>query len=210
MPGPAGKSIYVVDDDEGFRALACAVLESAGYRVREFDSGERVLEAAGSEPPSLVVLDVNLPGVNGYEVCRELRDAHAAAIAIVFVSGERTEAFDRSTGILIGGDDYLSKPVDPSEFVARVRRLVSPPGPAIGENGDGATVTDSLTPREGEILDLLAKGDSQDDIAALLVISPRTVATHIQHILEKLGVRSRAAAVAVALRGHRLQSPEHR
>jgi two-component system response regulator TtrR len=193
-----GRRIYVVDDDRGFRSFVAAVLERAGYAVREFETGESALSAAADEQPAAVVLDVSLPGLNGYEVCRQLRELHGHAVPILFVSGERTEGLDVAAGLLIGADDYLVKPVDPGELVARVRRLAAPPSP----NDGGGSKNDrlaALTQREREILDLLAEGYRQEEIASKLVISSRTVATHIQRILGKLDVRSRAQAVALAL-----------
>jgi DNA-binding NarL/FixJ family response regulator len=188
--------IFVVDDDDGFRSFIVELLENAGYQTDDFASGSLVLAAAISMQPAAVVLDVQLADLNGYEVCRELRDRHGDAITIIFVSGERMDPLDRTAGLLLGADDYLVKPVDPGEFIARVRRLVDPqPIEASVTNG-----LDSLTKREHEILDLLAEGHQQDEIASELVISPKTVATHIQHILGKLDVRSRAQAVAVVLR----------
>jgi DNA-binding NarL/FixJ family response regulator len=117
------------------------------------------------------------------------------------VSGTRTEAFDRAAGILLGADDYMVKPVDAGELVARVWRLTA------RANGHREPVTngsqrrlDVLSARERQVLDLLAEGSDQDQIANALYISPKTVATHIQRILTKLGVRSRTQAVALALR----------
>jgi DNA-binding NarL/FixJ family response regulator len=192
----------VVDDNDDFRSFVCEVLESVGYPTIELASGATVLSTVARERPAGVLLDVRLPGLNGYEVCRELRNLYGRSIAIVFVSGERTEAFDRAAGLLIGADDYLAKPVDPSELIARLMRLVDRPR----SNGDGPRSNgklDALTRRENEVLDLLAQGLGQEEIADRLVISPKTVATHIQRILSKLEVRSRAQAVSLALREER-------
>ena len=98
---------------------------------------------------------------------------------------------DRIAGLLIGADDYLVKPIAPDELLIRIRALVGR-APAAARNG--------LTPREQEVLTLLADGLSQAAIAGVLVIAPKTVATHIERILEKLGVHSRAEAVAAAYR----------
>jgi len=188
--------IFVVDDDDGFRSYVVELLENAGYRTDEFASGSLVLAAATAEQPAAVVLDVQLPELNGYEVLRELRDKYRDAVPIIFMSGERMDPLDRTAGLLLGADDYVVKPVDPGEFIARVRRLVDPhPIEAGSTNG-----LESLTKRENEVLELLAQGHPQDEIARELVISPKTVATHIQRILGKLEVRSRAQAVSVALR----------
>jgi len=96
----------------------------------------------------------------------------------------------------------LVKPVDPGELIARVIRLLD----RTPSNGDAASPNgklESLTQRENEVLDLLAEGLTQEEIADRLVISPKTAATHIQRILSKLGVRSRAQAVALVLREER-------
>jgi DNA-binding NarL/FixJ family response regulator len=188
--------IFVVDDDDAFRSYVVDNLENAGYRTEQFARGTLVLAAAAAEQPAAVVLDVQLPDLNGYEVCRELRDMYGDAIRVIFVSGERMEALDRTAGLLLGADDYVVKPVDPGELLARIRRLVEP---AESLETSSANGLDSLTKREHEVLDLLAEGHPQDEIAAELVISPKTVSTHIQRILGKLEVRSRAQAVAVAL-----------
>ncbi len=188
--------VLVVDDDEDFRALVRALLEHVGYRVEQAESGEDALKLIEADAPALVILDIRLPGLNGYEVCRRIRDRFDGEVAIVFVSGNRTESYDRSAGLLIGADDYIVKPFDASEFVARLRRLA--PLNDLRENGNGSRIA-RLTPRELEVLRLLAEGHDQDDIAEQLVISPKTVSTHIQRILGKLEVRSRAQAVALAL-----------
>jgi two-component system nitrate/nitrite response regulator NarL len=143
--------------------------------------------------PRLIVLDVHLPEICGYEVCRELRDEFGAGLPVIFVSAERTEPSDRIAGLLVGADEYLAKPVASDEFLARVRVLLRRSGPAIAS-------ASALTARELEILRLLADGLTTPDIARHLFISRKTVGTHIEHILAKLGVHSRTEAVALAYR----------
>lgn len=193
--------VLVVDDDKGFRALARRLLERAGFLVAEAADAEQALASAGETPPSLVLLDVRLPHVSGYELYRELRDRLGEALPIIFVSGERTDPYDRVAGLLLGADDYLLKPFDPDELVARVRRSLRPRTNGVSHAepaSDDATA--DLTPREREVLALVAQGRSSAQIANELVISPRTVGTHIQHILAKLGVENRTQAAAVAHR----------
>jgi two-component system, NarL family, nitrate/nitrite response regulator NarL len=192
--------ILIVDDDAAFRELVRSLLSRLDCAVVEAADGYDALKAAREEQPSLVLLDVDVPGISGYEVCRELRDVYGEDLAIIFVSGRRREQLDLVAGLLIGADDYLVKPFEAAELLARVRRHLSRAPRSL--NGNAA----SLTPREQEILDLLATGLDQRAIAERLVISPKTVATHIQRILGKLGVRSRAQAVAYAHR-HGLVDP---
>jgi DNA-binding NarL/FixJ family response regulator len=185
--------ILVVDDDRGMRLLVRDVLARAGFDVTAVADGDDALLAFGAKRPDVVVLDVNLPRVSGYELCRRFKEADPS-VRVLFLSGERTEWFDRVAGLLLGGDDYAVKPFDPGELVARVGALLARPAPPVPER------MASLTRRELQVLRLLAAGRTQREIAGELVISPRTVGTHIEHILEKLGVRSRAQAVALAYR----------
>jgi DNA-binding NarL/FixJ family response regulator len=192
--------ILIVDDDANYRAFVSSILQRVGYQTSEASSGEDALTAARAERPSCVLLDVLLPGVTGYEVCRELRDEHGDTLAIIFVTGERTDPGDRVAGLLLGADDYVVKPFDPDELLARVRRMIVRSSLVGRRNGDLARNLFDLTKREREILAMLADGLSQKAIAEDLVISPTTVATHIQRTLVKLGAHSRAQAVAIAHR----------
>lgn len=185
--------ILVVDDDPGAGEAISTLLEGAGLETRLAASGEEALAVARDERPQMVLLDVRLPGVSGYEVLRELRDQFGQSLPIMFVSGERVEPFDRVAGLQLGADDYLVKPFAPDELIARVRRLL------VRSASDGReTIQARLTRREREVLRLLASGRAQPEIAEQLVISSSTVASHIEHILGKLEVHSRAEAVAVA------------
>jgi DNA-binding NarL/FixJ family response regulator len=185
--------ILVVDDDAGVRLLVRDALSAAGFDVTVVADGEHAVAAFGASRPDVVVLDVNLPRLSGYELCRHFKEADPSA-RVLFLSGERTEWFDRAAGLLLGGDDYAVKPFDPDELVARVRALLAQPAPPVPDR------MASLTRRELQVLRRLAAGQNQREIAEELVISPRTVGTHIEHILEKLGVRSRAQAIALAYR----------
>jgi DNA-binding NarL/FixJ family response regulator len=195
--------ILVVDDDDDYRDLVVEVLARIELEVRGAKRGEEALAWAVDERPALVLLDVRLPRMSGYVVCRELRERFGDDLPIVFVSGERTEAFDRVAGLLLGANDYITKPFDPDELLARVQtqlRAFGDPRP-VGVNGGDRTPTRfNLTGRERQVLSLLAQGRGQGEIADLLFISPKTVGSHLQHVLTKLGVHSRAHAVAVAHR----------
>jgi len=190
--------ILIIDDDATLRRLVATLLERAGHETVEAASGEEGLELARSGPPRLVLLDINLPGTSGYAVCNELRQAAGQQLPIIFLSGERTESFDRVAGLLIGADDYITKPFDNDELIARVSRMLERVSQQRAQPHDDDMF--GLTPRECEVLALLVDGLSQPEIAERLYLSPKTIGTHIQRIMGKMGVRSRTQAVAVAAR----------
>lgn len=191
--------VLVVDDDRAFSKFLRLVLERAGYETLEATSGEDALRIAGDCSPVVVLLDIVLPRLNGYEVCHGLREMLGDTAAIVFISGARTDPVDVASGLLVGADDYMVKPVDPDELVARVGALARRVQGVRSED-NGTRTAPKLTPRETEILEMLADGCSQRDMAQLLSISPKTVGLHIEHILGKLDVHSRTQAVAAAYR----------
>jgi DNA-binding NarL/FixJ family response regulator len=170
-----------------------SVLGNAGYVTREASAGDEGLQAARRERPSMVVLEVCLEGLSGYEVCRELRDEFGDGLPVVFVSADRAESYDRVAGFLVGGDDFLVKPFALDEFVARVRRLLER---TEGRRDPG--LESPLTGREVQVLTLVAEGINRDEIARRLFISPKTVGTHVERIFKKLGVHTRAQAVSFA------------
>jgi DNA-binding NarL/FixJ family response regulator len=194
-------TVLLVEDDEGLRGLMASLLEEASYTTVEVGSGEDALQVTTQRRIDIALLDVELPGLSGYEVCRRLREQLGPSLPIMFVSGSRTEALDRVAGLLIGADDYLVKPFAPEELLARVRALLRRAQAGRPANGNGTgNGNGGLTSRELQVLNLLAEGRSQSEIAKELVISPKTVGTHLERILGKLGVHSRAQAVAVAYR----------
>ena len=196
------RTVLVVDDDAALRALVRVTLEAAGFAAVEAADADEAVARVRDDPPAIVILDVEMPGTSGYELCRRLRAGFGNELGMILLSGTRTESFDRVAGLHLGADDYVLKPFAPDELVARVeavaRRLAPPPPPARSK---------SLTERELEILGLLAEGLGQEEIARRLVIVPKTVAKHLEHINKKLGVHSRAEAVAMAYRERVIEPP---
>jgi DNA-binding NarL/FixJ family response regulator len=193
-------TIVVVDPDELTRAAVHSTADRHSYEVVTFDNGEALLEGLADRRPVLAVVEVDLAAEKtGFEVLSELRDEFGAGLLVMLVSGQRTAPHDRVAGLLLGADDYVLKPFDLAEFRARVHRLLMRSTAQMAQLQEpGETV--KLSPRERQVLTLLAAGNSQDEIAQELYISPKTVATHLQHVLVKLNVHSRAQAVAVAYR----------
>ena len=194
--------VLVADDDDGLRGYVCALLEAASFSVVGVATGSEAIAAARMQRLQAMVLEVCLPVLSGYEVCHVLKQEFPD-LPILFISGERTESFDRVAGLLIGGDDYLVKPFAEDELLARLRALIRrrdrPPEPR---------PLHGLTQRELEVLGCLTEGLDGSAIAERLVISPKTVGTHMEHIFQKLSVRSRAQAVATAYREHLVEAQE--
>src|SRR5690606_8325511 len=121
MPETIKGHILVVDDNVQNLALATAALEDDGYRVREATSGEEALAALLDELPDCVLLDVRMPGMDGFATCERLRQLPGAkGIPVVFLTAQRDlETFERA--ISVGGDDFLTKPLSPAELLVRVQ-----------------------------------------------------------------------------------------
>ncbi|MBI3972991.1 MAG: response regulator transcription factor [Chloroflexi bacterium] len=132
-------SVLVVDDERNLVELVQRYLAREGYVVHVAFDGPRALELARREHPDLVVLDVMLPGLDGIEVCRQLRQFSDAYVLMLTA---RTEEVDKIVGLTVGADDYVTKPFSPRELVARVKALLRRP-----RSGLGATVSDAPPPR---------------------------------------------------------------
>jgi len=115
------QTVLVVDDDPHIRQLLVFALEKAGLATREADDGEAALAAVADAAPDLVILDINMPKLNGLDVCRRLRAQ--GELPILFLSS-RDDEIDRVLGIELGGDDYVVKPFSPREVVARVQAIL--------------------------------------------------------------------------------------
>jgi DNA-binding NarL/FixJ family response regulator len=187
-------SVLVADGDREARVELVTLLQSAGFDVLEAEAGDEAIALAQEGEASVAILEIGLDVLCGYEVCRALKSARGSSMSVMFLSGERTESFDRVAGLLVGADDYLVKPYAADELLVRIRRLEARARPI------AAGAREKLSPRESDVLRLLAQGLTQDEIATRLEISSKTVSTHIEHILQKLGVHSRAQAVALAFR----------
>ena len=115
------QKILVVDDEANIRELASLYLQKEGFAVEGAASGPEALERFDQVQPALVVLDLMLPGTDGFEVCRELRKQHDVPIIMLTA---RSEDVDKIVGLELGADDYMTKPFNPRELVARVKAIL--------------------------------------------------------------------------------------
>ncbi|MEO8039799.1 MAG: response regulator [Betaproteobacteria bacterium] len=301
-----GDVVLIVDDVPDNLAVLSDLLGEAGYVVLVATDGERAIETARRIVPDVILLDAVMPGLDGFETCRRLKSEEAMRdIPVVFMTG-LTETEHVLAGFAAGGIDYVVKPIQPAEVLARIgahvqsarraarardaieaagggvvvidtagapilqtrqavrwlidyfgedtmpgrlpdpvvrwalarsamsaevahgvpvtlqaergeRRLQVSFGGAVAGGGfllkldegrrepTAASLVDTfnLTPRELEVLMWVAKGKTNRDIGDILALSPRTVNKHLEHIYEKLGVETRTAAAAMAMRGNR-------
>lgn len=118
---PMPRNILVVDDDPHIRQLLTFALGKAGFGSIEAEDGEGALAAVGNHAPDLVILDINMPRMDGLEVCRKIRAE--SSVPILFLSS-RDDEIDRVVGIELGADDYVTKPFSPREVIARVQAIL--------------------------------------------------------------------------------------
>jgi two-component system KDP operon response regulator KdpE len=175
QPVAASQLIYVVDDDVSIARLVLLTLESHGYQVKQFHTGRAVLEGLKGDNPDLIILDIVMPGANGVEVAKQVRQSSRVPIIMLSV---RDDVTTKLAALDIGADDYLTKPFEIEELVARVRAILrrtttrsSQPRPVyqsgllcIDLEGGQVTVNDQpikLTPHEWAVLRMLAKYTGQ-------------------------------------------------
>lgn len=229
--------ILVVDDEPDIRALIVHALARDGLDARAVGSGAEALEAVRREVPSLVVLDVMLPGVSGTEVCRRLRADPATRDVPVIMLSARGEEIDRVVGFEVGADDYVTKPFSTRELLLRVRAVLrraqedgpdvpSVPAPdteglRIDEPGHRVLVHDrdvALTATEFKLLVTLARRAGRVQTRASLLhdvwelrgdLPTRTVDTHVKRLREKLGDTSECIETVRGV-GYRFRRPVRR
>jgi DNA-binding response OmpR family regulator len=180
-----GTSILAVEDDERIRTAVRLALEDEGWDVEEAESGERALEVFGGGPFDVVLIDLMLPGIDGFELCRSLR--RNSDVPIVMVTA-RTDTHDVVAGLEAGADDYLTKPFEPKELSARIRALLrrvrpSTPGHTHLRFGDLEVIPDEGVVRKDGAEVHLTKTEFR--LLVELASSPGRVHSR-EHLLEKV------------------------
>jgi two-component system, OmpR family, response regulator len=211
-------SILVVDDDPHIREVVCFALGKAGMAARAAEDGAAALRMVEDLVPDLIVLDINMPEMDGLELCRSLR--RDSEVPILFLSS-RDDEIDRVLGLELGADDYVTKPFSPRELVARInailKRVRAAPATAEGPVRAGALEIDAaehrvswqgsdvaLTATEFQLLLTLARQPrrvfSRDELmravyAPNIHVSDRTLDSHIRHVRAKLSAAGAAGLV---------------
>jgi DNA-binding response OmpR family regulator len=144
MDGYEGEGILVVDDEASVSEVVGLYLRREGFTVRSAANGRQALESIRECPPTLVILDVMLPEVDGIEIMRRLRDDQKSNIPVIMLTA-RSQEIDRIYGLELGADDYVTKPFSPAELVARVKAVLRRTG------GAGLLVGDQRVVAHGEL-----------------------------------------------------------
>ncbi len=206
------RHIAVVDDDPGIVSLISKYLRKEGFTVKGLSTGEALFKSLKTEKPDLVILDRVLPGMDGFEICKRLKETQGSSLIPVIMLSRKGEAVDKISGLNIGADDYLGKPFDLQELKARITAVLRRRG--IGEKSRKITVGDAisidpqkcrvtvgkkkidLTFAEFKILELLAlkRGHvfTRGRILEHLwgdekIVVERTIDVHIRNLRKKLG-----------------------
>jgi DNA-binding response OmpR family regulator len=233
---PVSRSlVFVVEDEEDIARLISHNLQAAGFDVQSFVGGSSLVSEALREIPSLFLLDVMLPGADGFELCRQIRQtATLSTIPIIFLTAKTSEA-DRVKGLELGGDDYITKPFSPRELVARVRSVLrgvrQPLATAevlrIGDlEIDASSMTVQVqgravltTVREFRLLEYLAthigRVLTRDQLLDAVwketpFVTPRSIDVYVRRLREKIEADPRHPQYLKTLRGigYRFEAPK--
>ena len=227
--------VFVVEDEEDIARLISHNLQAAGFEVLSFVSGASVVSEALREMPALFLLDVMLPGADGFEICRQIRHTPVlSATPIIFLTAKTSEA-DRVKGLELGGDDYITKPFSPRELVARVRSVLrglrqAPVAMEVLRLGDLEIDISSMTVqaqgrnvlttvREFRLLEYLAthRGRvlTRDQLLDAVwketpFVTPRSIDVYIRRLREKIEINPRHPQYLKTLRGigYRFEVPK--
>ena len=199
------KRILVIEDEPEMLRNITALLRYRDYEPLAAENGRRGVEMAQRERPDLILCDVTMPELDGYGVLRALQaDSKLALIPFIFLTA-KGEKDDLRSGMNLGADDYLTKPVANNDLVQAIEARLSRSARQVKRefkpdfSSAQPLLKLGLTPRASETLLWLSQGKTNSDIATILGITESTVKKHVQEIFEKLGVETRGAATVRAL-----------
>ena len=198
------KTILLIEDEPQMRRNVLRMLELEGFTTIGAEDGLQGLSAAMQRRPDLILCDVTMPGLDGYGVLAKLReDPLTASIPFIFLTAKGERA-DLRTGMNLGADDYLVKPVAIKELLAAMQarfakaKLTARQGKLAFDSSKPLEKL-GLTPREAEVLLWVAQGKTNAEIGLILESATATVKKHVERVLEKLEAENRQAAALQAI-----------
>jgi DNA-binding NarL/FixJ family response regulator len=216
-------TILIVDDDATLRTALARYLTHRKFAVEQAASGEEALGLFLSKPADVVVSDILMPGMDGFEFCRQLRGCQQGQLVSFIFLTSRGDIEDRIFGHSLGADDYLTKPFEPRELLAKIeaqlersrrvqieidRLLTKQTLAAVAEDASEPLTPLPLTPAEIKVFWEVVQGYTNRQIGDRLFISPRTVQTHLSNILSKLNLENRSQLVRYAFeQGYQMPTP---
>lgn len=197
------ENVYVVDDDSAVRDALSVVLTLEGFHVSGFSEGNSFLAAVRRRQPDCIILDVHMPGRSGLDILKELHNQRCdVPLFIISGQGDIPMAVD---AIKNGALDFIEKPFDAETLVSRIREAIAASArlkaqaPASSRLAARFPGRDLLTPREFQVLELIANGASSKEAGRQLGISPRTIEVHRARVMEKLGAKNAIDLVHIVL-----------
>jgi two-component system, LuxR family, response regulator FixJ len=193
-----GGTVFVVDDEEPMRNALRRVMSASGLAVETFSSAQQFLEIGRCERPACILLDLQMPGMNGLELQRELR-LRGYSMPVIFLTGMGTVTHAVSA-MRDGAADFMEKPFSNEALIERVHSALGADREALERDAARQSIVTrvkKLTPREREVLVLLSQGQSNKHVARRLNLSPRTVEGYRARIMEKLAAKSVAELVPI-------------
>jgi DNA-binding NarL/FixJ family response regulator len=193
------KRLLLIDDDPNLILLVQDYLVFKGYEVITAENGREALEVLDKEIPDMIICDVMMPEMDGYALVEHIRqDARTSWIPVLFLSA-KGQSQDRVKGLSTGADVYMVKPFEPEELVAQVEsslkqanRLMQHPNKGAEANPKiQVSASVELTPTELKVVQFVARGLANKDIADLMNVSQRTIESHVSNMLGKTGLHNR-------------------
>jgi two-component system, LuxR family, response regulator FixJ len=197
---PNSAVVHVIDDDEAVRHSLAFVLATAGLAVRVYESGSAFLAALDNLQPGCIVSDVRMPGIDGLQLLRKLRDV-GVNLPVIIITGHADVPL-AVEAMKAGAADFIEKPFDDEVLLGAVRGTLAFYEAASDRDAERLEIRarlDQLSPREREVLDGLLAGYPNKTIAYDLKLSPRTVEVHRANIMAKMGATSLSSLVRMAL-----------
>jgi DNA-binding NarL/FixJ family response regulator len=197
--GKDRKRLLLIDDDPNLILLVKDYLEFRGYEVVTADNGKEALNLLSQNLPDMIVCDIMMPEMDGYALIENVRqDPRTSWIPVLFLSA-RGQSQDRIKGLNLGADVYMVKPFEPEELVAQVesslkqtnRLLLHTDGMSDENSPIQVPATVELTPTELKVVQLVARGLANREIALQMNVSQRTIESHVSNMLGKTGLSNR-------------------